>query len=70
MENLADDKEPESIPQQPEMSTGDKELTEAVERVYRRYGSDLCAFVRDVQRDVQKVHRSSGAEHRVVRIGD
>ena len=40
--------------------TGDKEFDEAVERVHRKYGSDLSAFVRDVQRDVQKIHKSIG----------
>jgi len=32
----------------------DQEIEEAVERIYRHYGSDLAAFVRDVQKDIQK----------------
>lgn len=35
--------------------TREQELTEAVERVYRKYGSDLPAFIRDVQRDMVKL---------------
>ena len=36
-----------------------KELRDAVERVYRRYGSDLAAFRRDVQnqRELEKLER-------------
>jgi hypothetical protein len=30
------------------------EFDEAVDRVYRKYGSDLAAFVRDVQKELQK----------------
>jgi hypothetical protein len=32
----------------------DSEFEEAVDRVYRKYGSDLAEFVRDVQKDLQK----------------
>jgi hypothetical protein len=35
-----------------------KELIEATERVYRRYGSDLPAFYRDVQKE-RELGRSS-----------
>ncbi|MGA7218555.1 MAG: hypothetical protein WBX38_09580 [Candidatus Sulfotelmatobacter sp.] len=31
-----------------------KELDEAVGRVYRHYGPDLSNFIRDVQKDIQK----------------
>jgi hypothetical protein len=34
--------------------TPEKELEEAVDRVFQRYGPDLSDFVRDVQRDIQK----------------
>jgi hypothetical protein len=32
----------------------EKELREAVERVYRRYGNNLTAFYRDAHRESQK----------------
>jgi hypothetical protein len=32
----------------------EKEFSEAVDRIYRRYGSDLSAFTRDVQKELQK----------------
>jgi hypothetical protein len=32
----------------------EKELREAVERVYRRYGNNLTAFYRDARRESQK----------------
>ena len=32
----------------------EKELREAVERVYRRYGTDLGAFYRDAHRDARR----------------
>jgi len=31
-----------------------KELREAAERVYRKYGTDLNAFRRDTQRELEK----------------
>ncbi len=43
-------------PPQIVQKTKDQEFDEAVERVYRFYGSDLSAFARDVQRDMQKNH--------------
>ena len=70
MEKPANEKRDESTPQNNSTSTRDKEFDEAVERVYRKYGSDLSAFVRDFQRDVQKVHRSSESTGRVVGIDD
>jgi hypothetical protein len=70
MDNLANEKERESTSQPKAVNTGDKEFDEAVERVYRKYGSDLPAFVRDVQRDIQKVHSNSEVQRRVVRIDD
>jgi hypothetical protein len=36
----------------------EKELNDAVERVYRQYGQDLDAFNRDVQRDLELVKRT------------
>ena len=30
------------------------DFDEAVDRVYRKYGPDLAAFVRDVQKEIQK----------------
>jgi hypothetical protein len=57
------EKEPSKV-----VDTGDKKFDEAVERVHRKYGSDLSAFVRDVQRDVEKVHKSSEVQRRVLRI--
>ncbi len=35
----------------------EKEFHEALERVYRRYGSDLSAFLRNVQRERELVKR-------------
>jgi hypothetical protein len=35
-------------------SQREREFSEAVERVFRRYGTDLSAFARDVQRDMRK----------------
>lgn len=34
-----------------------KEFHEAVERVYRRYGNDLSAFLRNVQRERELIKR-------------
>lgn len=36
------------------LSKREKELREAVERVYRRYGTNLRAFYRDAHREAQK----------------
>lgn len=36
------------------LSKREKELREAVERVYRVYGTDLSAFYRDAHRESQK----------------
>ena len=35
----------------------EKEVREAVERVYRKYGTDLAAFNRDVQKELELVKR-------------
>jgi hypothetical protein len=35
----------------------EKEFHEAVERVYRKYGNDLSAFLRNVQRERELVKR-------------
>lgn len=65
-----EDKEKETAQKPDVVSIEDKEFSEAVERVRRKYGSDLSAFIRDVQRDVEKVHRSSQSGHRAMRIGN
>ena len=39
--------------QQPSRKQG-RELRDAIERVYRRYGTDLNAFYRDAHREAQK----------------
>lgn len=58
MTKPAKEKQPETTqqpPQQPtSVSTREKEFEEAVERVYRRYGNDLAAFHRDVQKEMVK----------------
>ena len=36
------------------LSKRERELRDAVERVYRRYGNDLNAFYRDAHREAQK----------------
>jgi len=51
----AHEKQQEAERQDAFENTRDKELSEAFERVYRRYGSDLSAFHRDVQRE-QREH--------------
>jgi hypothetical protein len=33
--------------------TTDTELSEAVDRVYRKYGNDLSAFYRDVKKSIE-----------------
>ena len=37
----------------------DKELSEAVDRVYRKYGNDLSAFYRDAKKSIT-VEKSEG----------
>jgi hypothetical protein len=44
-------KQSETPPPKSSTSNRDKELIEATERVYRRYGSDLPAFYRDAQKE-------------------
>jgi hypothetical protein len=39
--------------------TRDTELSEAVDRVYRKYGNDLSAFYRDVKKSIT-VEKSEG----------
>jgi hypothetical protein len=53
---MGDEKErtQEMQEQEKPVNSSEKELEEAVDRVYRRYGPDLSNFVRDVQRDIQK----------------
>ncbi|MGO9648624.1 MAG: hypothetical protein ACLPOO_11270 [Terriglobales bacterium] len=40
----------------------DSEFDEKVDQVYEKYGSDLDAFVRDVQKELQK--KSEGSDKR------
>ncbi|HLE56564.1 MAG TPA: hypothetical protein VJB15_05720 [Rhodothermia bacterium] len=51
-------------PPRPKLGLADavqqREFNEAVERVYRRYGSDLSAFLRDVKIELTK--RDSSAD--------
>jgi hypothetical protein len=47
----ASDKQENSTPQKT-ANTRDTEFDEAVERIYRHYGSDLSAFYRDVQKEL------------------
>lgn len=55
MHKPASDKQSETPPQKGPTSTKDasrdKDLIEATERIYRRYGSDLPAFYRDVHKE-------------------
>jgi hypothetical protein len=49
MQKPPSEKQAETTP--PKGSTRDKELIEAAERVYRKYGSDLSAFYRHAQKE-------------------
>jgi hypothetical protein len=40
----------------------EREFGLAIERVYRRYGTDISAFARDVQRDIQKMQEARELE--------
>jgi hypothetical protein len=51
MEQPANEKQAETPTAKSPTRTRDKELIEATERVYRKYGSDLSAFYRDVQKE-------------------
>jgi hypothetical protein len=51
MEQSANEKQAETPIAKKPMSTKDRELIEAAERVYRRYGSDLSAFYRHAQKE-------------------
>jgi hypothetical protein len=53
---MADEKErtKDMQEQQKPTQTPEKELEEAVDRVFQHYGPDLSDFVRDVQKDIQK----------------
>jgi hypothetical protein len=46
--------EQDIAPKKNVVSSREQELREAAERVYRKYGSDLAAFQRDVQRELEK----------------
>lgn len=41
-----------AIPQSPK-PRAEQQLKEAVERVYERYGADLSAFYRDVEKEIK-----------------
>ena len=52
----------ESVPESQPVSKREKELREAIERVYQKYGTDLARFYRDVQKDLEKrAIRETGA---------
>lgn len=44
----------ENVPESKPLSKRDQELREAVERVYRRYGTNLTEFYRDAHREAQR----------------
>jgi hypothetical protein len=47
-------KRPANAPEDKPLSKRERALREAVERVYRRYGTDLNAFYRDAHREAQR----------------
>jgi hypothetical protein len=52
--------------QRPEMQR-DKEIDAAIDRVYKKYGTDLPAFFRDVYKELELERRESGEsdKHRI-----
>jgi len=54
MGNSAVAERPKNTQENRPLSKRERELREAVERVYRRYGTNLAAFYRDAHREVQK----------------
>jgi hypothetical protein len=43
-------------------SKGEIEFGLAIDRVYRKYGTDISAFARDVRRDIQKTQEAREVE--------
>lgn len=56
MQNPAKEKQGKTV-QQSVAQRRQKEFTEAVERVYRKYGNNLGAFLRDVQKEKELVKK-------------
>jgi hypothetical protein len=54
MGNSAVAERPESTPENKSASKRERALREAVDRVYRKYGTNLTAFYRDAHREAQK----------------
>jgi len=50
----AENEQSTSSQQKKVVNSSDSDFDEAVDRVYQKYGSDLAAFVRDVQKELQK----------------
>lgn len=57
MENLATDKPQGNTTQPKSALKREREFTAAVERVYRKYGNNLSAFLRDVQKEKELVKK-------------
>jgi hypothetical protein len=57
MDNPSTDNPQVSSAQPKSAQEREKEFSEAVERVYRRYGNNLSAFLRDVQREMELLKR-------------
>lgn len=57
MENPVTDKRQGNTTQPKSALDREKEFTAAVERVYRKYGNNLSAFLRDVQREKELVKK-------------
>ncbi len=57
MENPATGKQEENTTTPKSVQDREKEFSEAVERVYRKYGNDLSAFLRDIQKERELVKR-------------
>lgn len=57
--NLSRDSRPRPTPAQSKSAQErEKEFSEAVERVYRKYGSNLAAFLRDVLKEKELVKKA------------
>ena len=52
MENIKNNDNVQEQKKRP--ASSDSDFDDAVDRVYQKYGSDLGAFVRDVQKELQK----------------
>jgi len=58
VQNPANNKQQENTLPPKSAQEREREFSEAVERVYRKYGNDLSAFLRDVQREKELVKRA------------